>query len=349
MKILFLAPANSTHTQKWINAFRQNHEVFLCSMHFDKTVIHNVCYLPIHNKLGYYFNAPLVKHFVKKIKPDIINVHYASGYGTLARIAGLKKYILNVWGSDVFDFPYESKLKMGIIKKNLKYAFQIASTSEIMKKQVLRLINPLREIVVTPFGVDTRIFKPEAKRTSYKFIVGTVKTLAPKYGISVLIRAFDYAVTLGMYNAQLIIVGGGEQMSELKALAHSLQSSEHIRFIGSVNHNDVPEYLTRFDIYAALSESESESYGVAVVEAESCGIPVIVSSAGGLPEVVDENVSGFIVPVGGWKIAGEKILQLYHDEGLRKKMGQAGRRLVLERYDWNDCVGIMRNVFENCL
>jgi glycosyltransferase involved in cell wall biosynthesis len=335
------------HTQKWVAAFKPNNEVFVCSMHPDTSIEGTIFYLPIKHKIGYYFNAPFLKRIVKKINPDIINVHYASGYGTLARIAGLKKYVLNVWGSDVFDFPYESVLKMKVITKNLNNAFQIASTSEVMKKQVLKLIKPSREIAVTPFGVDTRIFKPKEKSGTRQFVVGTVKTLAPKYGISVLIKAFDYAVKLGITNAQLLIVGGGDQRKELQALAASLPSSQQIQFIGPVKHDEVPEYLTKFDIYVALSESES--YGVAVVEAESCGIPVIVSSAGGLPEVVDGNISGFIVPVGDWKTAGKKIFKLYHDTTLREKMGQAGRALVLERYNWNSCVNIMKKVLETCL
>ncbi|GHV57620.1 glycosyl transferase [Spirochaetia bacterium] len=345
MKILFIAPANSNHTKKWVNAFRVNNKVFLCSMHIDISVgKENVFYLPIKNKLGYYLNALFLKWIVRKIKPDIIHVHYASGYGTLARMAGLKNYILNVWGSDVYDFPYESKLKMGIIKRNLGNAFQIASTSEVMKKQVLKLVNPLREIVVTPFGVDTQIFVSLEKAVAGNFTIGTVKTLSPKYGIATLIRAFDYAVKLGVNDAQLVIVGGGEQERELKEFAASLGSGDKIRFIGVVNHTEVPGWLTRFDVYAALSESES--FGVAVVEAESCGIPVIVSSAGGLPEVVKENISGFIVPVGDWETAGEKIFCLYNDEELRRGMGKAGRELVLEKYDWNKSVEIMNRLYQ---
>jgi glycosyltransferase involved in cell wall biosynthesis len=347
MKILFLAPANSIHTKKWASAFKIDNEVIVCSIHRDISIDAKVYYLPIKNKIGYYLNALFLGMIVKKIKPDIINVHYASGYGTLARIARLKRYILNVWGSDVFDFPFESKLKMCIIKKNLKHAFQIASTSEVMKEQVLRLIKPRREIVVIPFGVDTKLFKPSIKPRNDKFIVGTVKTLSPQYGISTLIRAFDYAMTLGMRNTELIIVGGGKQMNELKKLACSLPSFRQIQFIGPVNHNDVLDYLAKFDIYVALSERES--YGVAVVEAESCGIPVVVSSAGGLPEVVDGNISGFIVSIGDWKNAGEKIYQLYNNEGLRKTMGQEGRKLVLQRYDWNNCVNMMKAVFQSCL
>jgi glycosyltransferase involved in cell wall biosynthesis len=313
-------------------------------MHRDNSITTNVYYLPFKNKFGYYLNAFFLKETVRKIKPDIINVHYASGYGTLARMASLKNYILNVWGSDVYDFPYESKVKMWIIKKNLQNAFQIASTSEVMKQQVLKLINPSREIVLTPFGVDTHFFKPMKKKETDIFVVGTVKTLAPKYGIATLIRAFDYAVTLGMNNAQLIIVGDGKQEQELKGLARSLKSYEKIQFIGLVKHTEVPGWLTRFDLYVALSESES--FGVAVVEAESCELPVIVSDAGGLPEVVKENISGFIVPKNDWKAAGEKIYALYNNRDLCKSMGDAGRKFVLEKYDWTISVEIMNRLFQ---
>lgn len=347
MKILFLAPANTIHTQKFVSAFQNTDEIYLCSMHCDAGVTDNVYYLPIKSKMGYYLNAPFLKAIVKKIKPDIINVHFASGYGTLARMAGLKNYILNVWGTDVFDFPFKSKLKMRILLKNLKNAFRIASTSEVMKKQVLKLIAPVKDIIVTPFGIDTDIFKPAKKMPSDDFIVGTVKALAPKYGISTLIRAFDYAVGLGMKNAQLIIVGGGNQETELKQLATSLKSKEKIQFIGRIDHTDVPEYLTQFDLYVALSESES--FGVAVVEAEACGLPVIVSSAGGLPEVVEEDISGFIVQPGDWKSAGDKMFQLYNDRLLCKIMGESGRKFVLEKYDWNKCIDIMRELYENTI
>ncbi len=328
-----------------MDAFRDD-DVYLCTMHQDNERKENVFVLPFRGQAGYYLNALHLRKIVKKIQPDVINVHYASGYGTLARIAGLKKYILNVWGSDVFDFPYESKLKMNIIKKNLNNAFQIASTSEVMKEQVLKLIKPSREIVVTPFGVDTNIFVPSKKRSD-NFIVGTIKTLSPKYGIDVLIRAFDYAVSLGMNNAQLIIVGGGEQRDELEKYARSLPSGEKITFIGPVEHADVPSWLTKFDLYVALSERES--FGVAVVEAESCGVPVVVSNVGGLPEVVQDTVSGFIIPKGDWKCAGEKMFQLCNNVSLREKMGEAGRKLVLEKYDWNICVDIMEKLFKDAM
>lgn len=349
MKIVFIGPASSIHIQKWVDAFKYSNDVYLITMHpvldgswkYEKIKL-----LSIRNQFGYYLNFIELHSIVKELNPDIINVHYASGYGTLARFARIKSYILNVWGSDVFDFPYQSKLKLYIIKKNLKAASLIASTSEVMKKQTEKLIMPYNEIVVTPFGVDTSIFRPREKQISDKIVIGTVKTLSPKYGIDVLIKAYNNAFLQGLTNSELLIVGSGPQENALKALANSLPSKKNIKFLGFVKHEDVPNYLKKFDIYVALSESESESFGVAVLEAEACGIPVIVSNVGGLPEVVKNQETGFIVQHGDYVAAAEKILLLSNDNALREKMGSNARSFVCREYSWNICVDIMTNVFK---
>ncbi len=350
MKIVFIGPEISIHIQKWVDAFKIGNEVHLITMHplldgswkFENTYV-----LKVNNTLGYYFNLIEVHNLIKRIKPDIINVHYASGYGTLARLSRIGKYILNVWGSDVFDFPYESKIKMQIIKKNLHAADQIASTSVIMKKQTEKLITPKKEIVVTPFGVDTNVFCPKIKSDSDKITIGTVKTLSPKYGIDVLIKAYNEAYINGLKNSELLIVGGGPQEIELKKLAASLPSAGNIKFIGYIKHNEVPNYLNKFDIYVALSECDSESFGVAIVEAESCGLPVIVSNVGGLPEVINDNQTGFVVERGNYVAAAEKILVLSNNKNLRKKQGEAARELVCNKYDWKVCVEIMKKLFKD--
>lgn len=348
MKIVFIGPAVSVHIQKWVDAFKIEHEVYLITMHpanDENWHFENTFVLSMKKPFGYYLNAVQVHRIVKKLRPDVINVHYASGYGTLARCAHIGRYILNVWGSDVFDFPYESKIKMRIIKKNLSAAWQIASTSEVMKKQTERLITSKKGIVVTPFGVDTNKFSPIERYATTIVTVGTVKTLSPKYGIDVLIKAYNEAYVNGLKNSRLVIVGGGPQESELKALASSLPAAKNIEFIGFVNHQKVPGYLTQFDIYVALSECESESFGVAVVEAESCGVPVVVSNVGGLPEVVEDGKTGFVVPHGDYIAAAEKIMLLSNDCGLRKKMSSLAREFICKKYAWNICVDIMKKVF----
>lgn len=349
MKILFLAPASSIHTTRWVNEMaRRNHEVHLVSLHpicdpLDKRIrFHRP---PFPASIGYYANYPWVRKLVKIVNPDIVNAHYASGYGTLARFVDFHPTILSIWGSDVFDFPYEAGWKKRMIKKNLDAADRVASTSRIMKQQAKNIFSPKREIAVTPFGVDCSVFHPQPKSPDDILRIGTIKTLSPKYGISYLIEAFAIAIGEGLSSAELILVGDGPQRAELEEMTMKLDIRDSVKFIGAVPHVEVSSWLNSFHIYAALSVSDSESFGVSVVEASACGLPVVVSDAGGLPEVVLDGKTGFIVPKRDSRSTAEKILTLAADAGLRNRMGQEGRAYTLKHYEWSENADRMERLY----
>ena len=118
MKICFLAPANNYHTQKWCKYFvEQGHEVSVLSLTDGNIAGAKVYWLNANtratqsdfHKLKYLFQFSRVKKIIEEIKPDIINAHYASSYGTLAAISGLNNYISKL-GS------LKSKLKRDIVK-----------------------------------------------------------------------------------------------------------------------------------------------------------------------------------------------------------------------------------------
>jgi L-malate glycosyltransferase len=91
-------------------------------------------------------------------------------------------------------------------------------------------------------------------------------------------------------------------------------------------------HLDELDIFVALSREES--FGVAIIEAQSCGLPVVVSNAPGPKEIVKQEVSGFIVDKEDPEAAAQAISMLIRNESLRIEMGNSGRDIVLEKYDW---------------
>jgi len=99
------------------------------------------------------------------------------------------------------------------------------------------------------------------------------------------------------------------------------------------------------DIYVAVSVSESESFGVAIIEASACGLPVIVSDVGGLPEVVVANKTGLIVRREDVSGTAEAIIKLVRDRDLREQMGLNGRLHVQENYEWSKNVSQMEEVY----
>jgi glycosyltransferase involved in cell wall biosynthesis len=354
MKIAFLAGHSTIHTVKWVNEMAgRGNDVYLITMHpgteeLNKNI--NVYKLPFNAPLGYYFNVWHLEKLLKRIQPDILNTHYASGYGTLARLSGFRPNLLSVWGSDVFDFPYMSKYNMKVIRKNLRSAYRIASISNIMKNQTESLYKPQKEIVLTPFGVDCEKFKSiPINQEKNSIRIGTIKRMDPKYGISTLIEAFALVKRQVKEKIELILIGGGPQEEELKLLVRKLDLRESVQFIGSIPHHSVPEWLNSFDIYGALSTLDSESFGVAIIEASACGVPVIVSDAGGLPEVVVDGQTGYIVPRNNPQAAAEKIVNLINDKNARVAMGRAGREFVLKTYEWKENADRMEKLYKEII
>ena len=361
MKIAFVGPASSIHMQRWLGALAaRGHEVHAISQHPDAVVeaipgLASVTWLPGRGAPGYVLNCGALGAALESIAPAIVNTHYASGYGLTSALVHYRPTLLSVWGSDVFDFPNESWLKGRLLRWNLRRADAIASTSQAMARQVQRLAPGLpREVSVTPFGVDTRRFAPTARGVAHEITIGTVKSLADTYGIDTLIRAFallrsDADLTRSDVSGRLrlLLVGDGPRRDALRRLTVELGVADAARFVGAVLHGAVPEWLNRLDVYVAVSRSES--FGVAVIEASACGVPVVVSEAGGLPEVVDEGVSGFVVERDRPDMVADRLKRLVLDPQLRRKMGEAGRRLVLERYDWDACVDRMLECYERVI
>src|SRR5262245_50581876 len=104
MRLALLGPGRSPHIEKWVNSLSERgHEVHLITAHNPSTAIsskvkiHRMRFAP---PLAYFCGTEL-KNILKEIKPDLLNVHSASGYGQLARLSGFHPVLLSVWGSDV--------------------------------------------------------------------------------------------------------------------------------------------------------------------------------------------------------------------------------------------------------
>lgn len=359
MRIALLAGYNVIHTVRWANSLcERGHEVHLFTLHregdkLDPRVIKVI--FPFSPPSGYYLNLPFVCFYLRKIKPDLINAHYASGYGTLGRLSGFHPYVLSVWGSDVYDFPNHSTRNRNLVVKNLMSADMVCSTSHVMARHTKKLCPSLGDISITPFGIDVAQFYPRDNPIDKETItIGTVKRLEQMYGVDILIRAFS-AMRDNLLKKKpelaerlrLLIVGGGSQRDYLVTLATKLGIKKVTCFEGAVLYHDVPFFLHKIDVYAALSRFES--FGVAILEASSCGIPVVVSDADGPCEVVKNYETGLIVPREDVEASAEALEKLVLDNELRVQLGIGGRRHVVSNYSWEQSVDILENSFRSVL
>ncbi|MBC8526083.1 MAG: glycosyltransferase [Candidatus Cloacimonetes bacterium] len=358
MKICYLADSNSIHTQKWVKYFVEKgykislisfspHKIegtksYFIKLPFPKSIS------PVGSnflKLQYFLSIFKIRKIVNKIKPDILHSHWATSYGIVGSFINYHPFIVSVWGSDIYEFPYKSIIHKWLIKRVLKSADRICSTSIVMSKEIAKFTN--KKIFVTPFGVDVEKFKPPKQESNKKyFTIGTIKSLEEKYGLEYLIRAFAILKKqLNDKKIKLEIYGKGSQEEYLKKLSYDLGLSNVIGFKGYISHDLVPEKFQCFDIAVFPSISDSESFGVAAIEAQACGVPVVVSNVGGLPEVVNNGKTGFVVPPKDSYIIAKKILYLYENKNIRKKMGNTARKFVIENYVWENNAKIMSDKY----
>lgn len=171
------------------------------------------------------------------------------------------------------DFPNISFLHKAVIKYNLSKVDKILFTSKVMAIETNKYAD--KEVVVTPFGIDLDKFKPLEVNSLFDknyIVIGTVKTLEEKYGIEYLIKAF--AIVKNKYKnfpLKLLIVADGSLSENLKKLVHDLNIEDETVFTGKIAHELVPVYDNM------LSVSNSESFGVAIIEVSACDKPVAVS------------------------------------------------------------------------
>ncbi len=366
-RILLLADINSPHIRKWaLSLADRGFTIGIFSLNKSSTEwfkgIKNIEYLSAGfgsdvaskrelGKLAYVKALPFLKKVILSFKPDILHAHYATSYGLLGALSGFHPYVISVWGSDVYDFPKKSFLHKFILKQNLKRADCILSTSLSMATETAKYTQ--KKIEITPFGVDLDIFKPQVVKSIFNsgdIVVGTIKSLEPKYGIEYLVEAFQILCEKHAdMPLKLLIVGGGSQEGKLKTIVNAAGLNDEVKFTGRVLSEKVQEYHNMLDVYVALSVDDSESFGVAVIEAAACGKPVVVSNVSGFAEVIENGTTGIIVPVRNAKVAANAIERIIADKELARQMSANGRKRVEELYNWSDNLKVIISIYDSLL
>lgn len=346
MKICFVGPANSAHIEKWCNWFSERgHEIHVISfvpaeIKGAKVHLIDLCVDAQGSdlrKLKYLTSGKKIKNIIRRINPDVVNAHYATSYGVAVALSGIKNYVLSVWGSDIYDFPRKSPLHKVLLKYSLWKAPYLFSTSRAMAKEGSKYAK--KEFKITPFGVDMVLFNPN-KRTRpendcNEFVVGTVKGLSDKYGIADIIKAVAIIKNEGKIPIKLRIAGKGPKEKEYKQLCKNLGIEDITTWLGFISQEEVAKEWANMDVAIVASTLDSESFGVSAVEAQACGTAVIVTDVPGLMEATKPGESSIVVKRRDSVAISKKIVCLYKNESIRKKMEKNGKRYVSKNYELN--------------
>jgi glycosyltransferase involved in cell wall biosynthesis len=202
-------------------------------------------------------------------------------------------------------------------------------------------------------GVDVRRLAPASDKASAKRtldisadapVIGTVGSLCNQKGHSHLIRAFPL-IRARLPNARLLIVGSGPDGEHLYRLAQECGCSDAVTFLGE--RDDIAACMHAMDVFAF--PSIAEGFGLAIAEAMACAIPVVASAVGGIPELVQEDVTGLLVPPGEHVVLADKILQLLTNPQTAVRLGTSARRTVCSQFSIDNMVSQTSQVYHALL
>lgn len=208
---------------------------------------------------------------------------------------------------------------------------------------------------VIPNAVDTARFaqaypEPElaamraqlGKRDGDVFLV-TTSRLVHKNGVDTVIRALPHLPA----RVSFLIYGIGPDEEMLRALAAELGVADRARFMGQIGHADMPRMLQACDVF--IRPSRSEGMGNSFVEAMAAGLPVIATQEGGIADFLfdaarnpDREPTGWAVDKDAPEQVARAVEAVLADPAARARTVAAAKRMVLERYDWDQVAAEMR-------
>lgn len=211
---------------------------------------------------------------------------------------------------------------------------------EFFRQRAIQLGCDSRKIVVHGSGIDCSRFqfKPRYLNSHRVLKIVTTGRLIEKKGIEYGIRAV--AKVLSKYpDIEYNIIGKGGLQEYLQQLIDELKVGNKINLLGWKHQQEIIEILDDSDIFIAPSVTASDGNQDAPVntlkEAMAMGLPVIATHHGGIPELVEDSVSGFLVPERDDGAIAEKIIYLIEHPQDWLQMGKAGRNYVVKNYDIN--------------
>jgi D-inositol-3-phosphate glycosyltransferase len=187
--------------------------------------------------------------------------------------------------------------------------------------------------------VDTAHFTPGPRRrtnTAAPFRIVVAGRLVERKGVDDAIRALAYVP-----QAELLIAGGpparhldgDPECHRLQDVARATGVLGRVRFLGRVEHAEMPKLLQSADVVVTVPWYEP--FGIVPLEAMACGRPVIAAAVGGLADTVVDGVTGILVPARDPQALAAALRALATDQIRCEGYGMAGRQRVLARYTWD--------------
>ena len=293
--------------------------------------------------------------FFSAYEPNLLVTYI---YGLIAKNLKLK-HVFFTWQ----NVPYRKRmsgLKLKLIEWLLKKNIELSTAGVCGMQKAYEIhenyfekYNPRLKIAVfNQSGVDTDVFKPEAKNdfrernslTGKKVIVYSA-TFTPRKGTLQTLEAFRL-LHKEIPEAHLVVIGTGELESRVRKTIEASNIQTAVTLLPWQPIDDLAPIYAQSDIMVHPSvpfEGWEEQWGLLMLQAQACGTPVVTSKTGSLEETVLDGKTGILVEQSEPELIYHAMKKLLSDDALRAAMGKAGRQYMIDHFSYRSTAERMEN------
>ena len=323
----------------------------------------NILKLPLRNALD-LASASRLARFASEKRVEVIHAHIARDY-TLAAFAARRTAFARLVLTRHVLFPLSR-----IHRFTLSNASRVIAVSEAVARALREhSIFPADKIRVVANGIDLRRFDearagferesrridssrhaPHSGTLRRALRVGIVGELSEIKGQEDFVRATAVVAEQFAADVEFVIIGedesrSGEYRARVEQLISELGLAGRVRLTGRLE--DVAGIVASLDVF--VSASRSEAFGMAMVEAMACGVPVVATATEGAREIVEDGVTGLIVPTGDAHAMSAAVISLLEDEGHRLLLGARAREAARTRFSLERMIEATERVYAEML
>ncbi|HEY6881929.1 MAG TPA: glycosyltransferase [Polyangiales bacterium] len=199
-------------------------------------------------------------------------------------------------------------------------------------------------------GVDLSAFVRGPRRPVPRVVM--VGRFIEKKGFEYGVRGFAEALARGAVG-ELTIIGTGEREEKLRALVAELGIGHAVTFAGVLKSRDVATFLSESDVLMAPSvvaiDGNRESGVIALKEGSACGLAVLGTYHGGIPEIIEDGVTGYLVPERDVSALGDRLYRLLSDRALCARLGENGRAKMEREYNLPQQVNKLESLYDEAI
>jgi glycosyltransferase involved in cell wall biosynthesis len=348
LRVLVLSDSRAFHTERFVRELRrQGCQVLPVSIERGRLHHYHLRARGTFRSLHYVLAVPELKNIIKKFQPDVINPHFASGYGFISALSNRKRRIpvfLNLWGSDILIVPHKSNLH----RRKTAYALARADFISADSKYILEAaakIATLGKSKIIPWGLEGAYLDLHVDNRQFQ---SPAKIIVPRHHERIYNNLFIVRALAPLVNAgkiEITFPSFGSLAEHFRKNAETLVG-DRVKFYDKLPRPEFMQFMSQHDVY--LSSALSDSSPVSLIESMGLGLIPVAADIPGVREWLAPG-SGYLYQsynAGELRKLIEQLLDRKDEEHVRMRAVNFERVRSEARFERNvaDSIAIMRSL-----